>query len=547
MPDGPLLSPLAVALAGTDAVSDAELLRRYTADADAVAFELLVRRHADVVWAVCRSVHPTDHHAAEDAFQTTFAVLARKAGVVREGSAAGWLFRVARNAAVRSRRRSLHTLTEEHPAPQSDRVADAEVARVVAEEVDRLSDKFRQPVLLCFYQGQTHAQAAARLGWATGTVASRLARAKERLRERLTRRGVGLPAVGVGVLLGTAPVSAVRAACRPTTNLTDAVRSLTAEVHRSMTTNQLKRVLVAVLAGLVFLAGAGSLTVWAAHRDDPKAEVKGAKVDKKQLADELAKLQGTWDVVRLADGHRGDAPAADLKGMNWVIDGAKITGRDNPEAKAQVGSFSLDPTHEPKHIDLVMGGPKGDQTLPGVYEFDGDILRIAVAEPGFARPKSVAVGEKVGVIELKKPDAKGGAKAEAKAPDAKAIADELERFQGEWLIDETDRRNQQAGRIAGFRISGREATMVQNRKDATPETMLLGFDPSGPFKRVNLTVVTGPKEAQGMLVPGIYSLEGDKLTVCLGDYSLTDAKRPTEFRTGGPKGGVLIVLTKSKK
>ena len=119
MPDGPLFSPLSVALAGTDAVSDAELLRRYTADADAVAFELLVRRHADVVWAVCRSVHPTDHHAAEDAFQTTFAVLARKAGVVREGSAAGWLFRVARNAAVRSRRRSLHSLPAWRLAPVS--------------------------------------------------------------------------------------------------------------------------------------------------------------------------------------------------------------------------------------------------------------------------------------------------------------------------------------------------------------------------------------------------------------------------------------------
>jgi uncharacterized protein (TIGR03067 family) len=315
-----------------------------------------------------------------------------------------------------------------------------------------------------------------------------------------------------------------------------------------MTTNRLKRVLVAALAGVVLLAGAGSLTAWAAHRDDPKAEVKGAKVDKKKLADELAKFQGTWEVVRLTDDHRGDAPADVLKGMNWVIDGAKITAND-PRDKQHKGSLALDPTQEPKQIDLTLGGPKDEQTLAGVYEFEGDILRIAVAEPGFARPKSVAVGEKVGVIELKKPEAKGGAKAEAKAPDAKVIAAELERFQGEWLVDTNDRRNEATGSIGGFRVSGREVTMVRTQKeeDAPPETLLLGFDPSGPVKRVNLTIVTGPKAVQGMLVPGIYSLEENKLIVCLGDHSLTDAKRPTEFRTGGSKGGVLMVLTKSKK
>src|SRR5262245_3418362 len=118
MPDMPLYRALA---AGADvAAPDAELLRRFVADRDGPAFELLVRRHAPLVWRVCRGVHPADAHAAEDAFQATFLLLARKAAAVREPSAAGWLFRVARNVAHRARtvaaRQSVEALPPEVPA-----------------------------------------------------------------------------------------------------------------------------------------------------------------------------------------------------------------------------------------------------------------------------------------------------------------------------------------------------------------------------------------------------------------------------------------------
>ena len=80
--------------APADGVSDAELLRRCAAGHDDAAFELLVRRHAELVWKVCRAV-AKDHHAAEDAFQAAFLALARRPGAVRDPSAAGWLTRVA--------------------------------------------------------------------------------------------------------------------------------------------------------------------------------------------------------------------------------------------------------------------------------------------------------------------------------------------------------------------------------------------------------------------------------------------------------------------
>src|SRR5262245_4302155 len=192
MSQTPILRSL-FATIGTDTTSDAELLRRFADADDRTAFELVVRRHAELVWGVCRAALARDLHAAEDAFQATFLILARKAGAIREGSAAGWLFRVARNVAVRACARP-----EASPLPDTlamtgvsveDEVARREVAPVVAEEVDRLAASLRDPVVLCFFEGHTHAEAAARLGWPIGTVASRLARAKDILRARLSRRG----------------------------------------------------------------------------------------------------------------------------------------------------------------------------------------------------------------------------------------------------------------------------------------------------------------------------------------------------------------------
>src|SRR5207249_1603879 len=115
-----------------------ELLRRFVAERDGPAFELLVRRHAALVWKVCRAVHPADTHAAEDAFQATFLLLARRAAAIREPSAAGWLFRVARNVAHRARTVSAKRRSEPLPPDlpsrfAGDPVESAEAGAIVAE------------------------------------------------------------------------------------------------------------------------------------------------------------------------------------------------------------------------------------------------------------------------------------------------------------------------------------------------------------------------------------------------------------------------------
>ena len=199
---------LASAPRATDHVPDAELLRRFVASDDAAAFELVVRRHADAVWATCRRVLRTEADA-DDAFQATFLALIRKARAVRTPSAGGWLHRVAVRTALHlraqiGRARPLgegHSITAPAPAAPEP---DAELAAVVHEELARLPERERLPVVLCDLEGLSHADAAAALGWPVGTVSGRLSRARAKLRDRLTRRGL-TPSAGLLPMLAAPP------------------------------------------------------------------------------------------------------------------------------------------------------------------------------------------------------------------------------------------------------------------------------------------------------------------------------------------------------
>jgi RNA polymerase sigma factor (sigma-70 family) len=171
-------------------VSDAELLRRFVKERDCAALELLVRRHADAVWAACRRVCRCEADA-EDAFQASFLALLKSASSVRGSCAGGWLHRVAVNASLKlraARATSMETAAlDALPAKTDER--DSEVASAVHEELARLSETERLPVVLCDLEGLTHSAAADALGWPVGTVAGRLSRARAKLRARLARRG----------------------------------------------------------------------------------------------------------------------------------------------------------------------------------------------------------------------------------------------------------------------------------------------------------------------------------------------------------------------
>ncbi len=179
-------------------LTDGELLERFTScndEAAELAFAALVERHGPMVLRVCQSVL-RERHDAEDAFQATFLILVRKAASIRKQSSVGsWLhgvaFRIACCQKGASARRCRHEqrVAERSAAPavQEDR---DELASVLHEELDRLPEKYRSPILLCYFESLTHEQAARRLCWPVGTVRSRLARGREQLRGRLLRRGL---------------------------------------------------------------------------------------------------------------------------------------------------------------------------------------------------------------------------------------------------------------------------------------------------------------------------------------------------------------------
>src|SRR5262245_52600952 len=189
-------------LAGAPPVepTDRSLLERFSALRDEDAFATLVRRHGPLVWGVCRRVlgHRQD---AEDVFQATFFVLARKAATIRwRDSVGSWLhevaFRLSKESRVKTARRRFHELSAAALQPTLQPPArDTEIYSLLDEELHRLPAKFRAPLLLCYLQGRTSDQAAEELGWALRSLQRRLAQGRELLRKRLARRGVTLSSV----------------------------------------------------------------------------------------------------------------------------------------------------------------------------------------------------------------------------------------------------------------------------------------------------------------------------------------------------------------
>ena len=175
---------------------DPTLLERFAAHQDQGAFAEIVRRHGGLVMSACRRVLRNPHDA-EEAFQATFLILARKADSVRKGeSLAQWLHAVAVRTALNARSSTVRrTARERSVAPRAPERSDEGLGPVLDEEVTRLPDKYRSPLVLCYLQGKTTESAASELGWARGTVLTRLSRAKEMLRSRLVGRGVVTGAV----------------------------------------------------------------------------------------------------------------------------------------------------------------------------------------------------------------------------------------------------------------------------------------------------------------------------------------------------------------
>ena len=302
-------------------LTDGQLLERFKAqggDAAELAFATLIERHGPMVLRVCRSVL-RDSHEAQDAFQATFLVLVRRAGSLWVQNSLGpWLHQVAyrvascdRSAAARRRRHERRAA--ELSGPDANGEPRDDLGDVLHDEVNRLSWGCRAAVVLCYFEGLSPEQAARQLGCPVGTVQSRLARGRERLRSRLTRRGLApaLGALGAGIGAEAAaalpPAALVEATIRAALPLSPKavvasgpVIRLTQGVLKSMFLIKLRTVAATIVTIAAFAAGASALL--------QRTPAQGPPPNLNQIRAELGALPAEVAGQRAAPGEIAPPP-----------------------------------------------------------------------------------------------------------------------------------------------------------------------------------------------------------------------------------------------
>jgi RND family efflux transporter MFP subunit len=337
-----ILQQLRRAAAVDAGIANAELLQRFVAHRDEVSFELLMWRHARLVWNVCRRVLQ-NYHDAEDAFQVTFLALARQAGRIKKSSClAGWLYQVAFRAALTARERRIKRRESSQAIPEflvvtnGEQKLSEEDRTALDQEIYRLPERFQIPVVLCYLEGKTVSETALLLGWPRGTVASRLARARRRLHTRLARRGFeftsDLPSYTRGDRTPLAiPVLAkqVIAGAAKESLLAPQVASLTKEVMKAMFLSKIKTqaILGLTVLGLLFAGGGWAIHLYAVSPEGPNN--LSAEEPQTQKAGESTKPKppaqaGRKTVTVIQPARREATPYADYQGRLVALQRVEI-------------------------------------------------------------------------------------------------------------------------------------------------------------------------------------------------------------------------------
>lgn len=380
--------------------TDEGLLRDYVASRDAGAFAAIMRRHGGMVSAVCRRMLWREQDA-EDAFQATFLVLMRKAPSLRKPKLLGnWLYGVAYRVASKIRSANIRQHTREAPmvdlpAPEADDdLSWRDLRPVLDDELQRLPERYRRPIVLFYLEGKSAEEVARALGRARNTILTQLARARERLRVRLARRNLALSA---GVLASLLERTASSEAAVPETLLDwgmQAHASLTAgaaeagasaqakllaqQVFKDMLRRRLRTIgslllalALAITAGIL-ACGAILAPPMALVQADPRLDLDG--------------LQGEWQVVAVEhDGRvlpKDEFPFTRLRIRDEII-------RHEGEDHNQEVIFRLHPEQQPKAMDMQSTGYHSGETYNAIYALEGDTLTICRPDDN-ARPTEFA-------------------------------------------------------------------------------------------------------------------------------------------------------------
>jgi RNA polymerase sigma factor (sigma-70 family) len=387
------------AVEGPSSLLDGELIDKFVDSKDPSAFELLVWRHGILVWSVCRRIlwHEQD---AEDAFQAVFIVLAKKASSVqnRQGLAA-WLHRVSVRIAYRlrakqSKDRLISNVDDPESLPSRFPSSDLhDLVPIIDEEIDRLQEPYRTAFVLCHLQGFTNEEAARKIGCPKGTILSRLSRARDRLQQRLSKRGItlsGLFAFGMtnSSLQGGIVHATTNVVCNSTkpiamgNGISPTILTLVQGALRTMFWSKIKLVCIVIFSFALLGGGTWGLvnSLQQAEAQDTTPKRGTDKEEKAKKATDLDRLQGTWILTSAITNGK---PEEDTEDTTLTFEKEKIRLTNKGKVEREFG-FTLDP--EKKTIDLRLDS----RSMPGIYKLDGDKLTICHNDKGDTRPEKFA-------------------------------------------------------------------------------------------------------------------------------------------------------------
>jgi RNA polymerase sigma factor (sigma-70 family) len=316
--------------------ADVDLLRGFMAARDDAAFAEIVRRYGPVVLGVCRRVlgHEAD---AEDAFQAAFLILARKAGsIARPALLGNWLYGVALKTALRARTQRARLREVELIDRPIEGPAQTDWHGVLDNEINRLPERLRVPFVLCYVEGKTNEEAARLIGCPKGTVLSRLSSARERLRRRLSQRGIvpSLAALSAASVSAALAGATVQVALAPASGLPGAL-TLMEGVLRSMSAAKRNRIIGWALAALLTGAGIVSIARQPAAAEPPAAVNEQPKPAKAPAKDDTMPQREEWSEA--AAGLRGRL----LPVVRQKLNGTPILGLTLELANVSTGSLSF--------------------------------------------------------------------------------------------------------------------------------------------------------------------------------------------------------------
>jgi RNA polymerase sigma factor (sigma-70 family) len=407
--------------------SDAELLERFVRTRDEAAFELLVWRHRQVVMGVCRRVLG-DLHEAEDAFQATFLALARKAHAIGRREALGsWLYRVAYRVALNARSRLAKRATHERHdvdltaipsvAEPGHDLERRELWAALDREVNRLPKKLRVPVVLCYLEGKTYAEAGQQLGLPVGTVSARLTRARSLLHARLLRRGLGMSGALLASLLceqaamSAAPTGLVDAALKVALSAagrTGSASAISAEVafltHGVLQSMFFSKVKIVLALALAMGATAGAVATGVGMLKSGVSAEPPMRARSEQSVEKASRENpGPKAIARtvpevlkeaLQTAEKEEDPRQKVRCLGWVAKAQHLAGDDAAcrttleQAAKVVDAMSLDDAHDV--ADKL-------QLLRFLARFQADVGEVAAAKKTvqkIRKPPILGVGEK---------------------------------------------------------------------------------------------------------------------------------------------------------